>query len=322
MRLRKVLFGTALLALLQTGGTAEGAMVDWPRRIGLPGGRAVLYEPKVEKHDGNEIEAVAAVSMLIGDATAPVLGSVRFAGRVLAEQDSGMATLEIKQVMGTDFPPVPGAGGINPGALARSEMPRWNIPITVENYHALLSSARAGRALVGNGTETAKPLERDLPQSPFPDYSGLTIMTSVHPKAEFPRSGTFDIRSIRIPPDMQDGKSAGDSVRKALIGQLAGKGYRHDPNSGSPEFLVNANLSFGEPEEESKGAASLPPAGILSLEIRDPHSGRRLWRGTAEGRVFSGSGEERTRRFDFIVGRMLAGFPPKPREDLTAATAE
>jgi len=323
-----ILFGTALLALLYSGGRAGGATVDWPRRIGLPGGKAVLYEPKVEKHDGNEIEAVAAVSMLIGDATVPVLGSVRFAGRVLTEQDSGMATLEIQRILGADFPPAAGSHGIDPGILARSEMPRWNIPITVASYHSLLSSARPGRAIVGNGTETAQPPERQTPQSLLPDYSGLTIMTSVHPSAAFPPSETFDIRSVRVPPDVKDGESAVRILRKALSDLLAAKGYRYEPDRADPGFIMNAGLSFEEPEggrEETRAPAdgeSDTIKGILTLEIRDPDSGRRLWRGTAEGRLLPRTEEERTQRLDFIIGRMLAGFPPEPSGETLGRTDE
>jgi hypothetical protein len=310
----------AILGVLAMALPAEGTTVDWPRRIGLPGGRAVLYEPKVEKHDGNEIEAVAAVSMLIGDATVPLVGSVRFAGKVLTEQNSDMATLEIERVIDTDFPPGTGGDRIEPGILARSEMPRWNIPITVEAYHALLSSAREGRAVVGTGTETGRTPDPLPPRSMPPEYSGLTIMTSVHPKAEFPPSGTFNIPSIRVSPEAQQAREPiANAFRNALARHLAEKGYRYEPGAATPEFQVNVDLSLRAPREGDQS----PPGGIvgnggrkpgervLALEIRDPESGRRLWRGTAEGRGMTGIEADPGGRADFIVGRMLAGFPPE-----------
>jgi hypothetical protein len=318
-----VLLGTMFLSLSMGGRFAGAGMVDWPRRIGLPGGRAVLYEPKVKKHEGNEIEAVAAVSFLIRDATTPVLGTVRFTGRILTEQDSEMATLEIDRVIEAEFPAGPDGDGIDPAILARSEMPRWNLPMTVEGYHSLLSGARAGRAIVGSGTESPQPPTKpDLRPSP-PEYTSLAIMTSVHPKANFPPSGTFHIRSIEVPPELKDRETVTKRLRQALTRHLTEEGYRYEPSSEDPAFLVDASLSFRQDREGTGAPPGNPPennreelgGGYLTVEIRDPATDRRMWRGVVEARgMLDTTDEEKDHRVDFVVGRMLAGFPPEQPE--------
>jgi len=324
-----IAFAGSLAGICFVIAPAPAGTVDWPRQIGLPGGKAVLYEPKVEEYEGAEIAAAAPMSVRLGDATEAVFGSVRFTGKVAADTTTGMATLKILKVLEATFPKERRTGA-DPGLLVRSEMPRWNIPMSLEGYHALLSSAREGRAIIGDGTQAAREEVSPATGSPPAGYRNLALMASFSPNAVFPKSGDYAIRSIRVPSAVPDADGVRARLRKALAANMREKGFVLAPESAASVLFVDAAIDIRErgpgPAGEGiappgeppigRGPAGEPPQGTLSLEIRDPGTGRRIWRGAVDaGLLLDASEIEKDQRVTYVIHRLLQGFPPETEKE-------
>jgi hypothetical protein len=124
-----------------------------------------------------------------------------------------------------------------------------------------------------------------------------------------------------------------DRIREAVERHLAAKGYTK-AESGSPDFLVTyhvairgklnvttmSNYGYGPGWRAARvGAAGTTTfvqeydEGSLLVDIVEPAKRHLAWRGSAKAQVpETSTSEERTARIDEAVGKILAGFPPKP----------
>ncbi len=170
--------------------------------------------------------------------------------------------------------------------------------------------------------------------------SSMTIRSSHDPFARFPDSGSFDWvpGPQTLPEDPRLDRASVDArIKKAVEGQLADKGYSLAA-SGSPDFLVAYHVAFegdlsattidnrysswgygpdgrwgfGPDRRPARDPAILFERGSLVLDIVDPGATRILWRASAQARiVVSASKEEKDRRVNEAVRRMLERFPPR-----------
>ncbi len=170
--------------------------------------------------------------------------------------------------------------------------------------------------------------------------SSMTIRSSHDPFARFPDSGSFGWvpGPKTLPEDPRLDRASVDArIKKAVEGQLAGKGYSL-ATSGTPDFLVAYHVAFegdlsataidkmyfswgygpdgrwgyGPDRQSARDPALLYEKGSLVLDIVDPGATRILWRASAQARiVVSASKEEKDRRVNEAVRRMLEQFPPR-----------
>jgi len=92
MRPARVAYGSlcAALILLASGASSEEA--EWPKEITRPKATITIYQPQVERFEGNEIEMRAAVSVARGGG-APEFGAIWIEARVDSDRGERMAML-------------------------------------------------------------------------------------------------------------------------------------------------------------------------------------------------------------------------------------
>lgn len=114
-----------LLACLPAQGTS------WPHAVPAGAGSALIYRPQVDSFDGNVIRGRAVVSYVAGSSSAPVLGTIWFAARVVTDRDDRTATLCGLNVTNIKFPPgnEQSAADVQSAVMAQATASRPVIPI-------------------------------------------------------------------------------------------------------------------------------------------------------------------------------------------------
>ncbi len=170
--------------------------------------------------------------------------------------------------------------------------------------------------------------------------SSMTIRSSHDPFARFPETGSFGwvAGPQNLPDDPRVDRASLDArIRKAVQSQLATKGYKL-ASDNNPDFLVayhvaiegeltaatvNQNYhswgygpdgqwSFGPHRQLPQSSGPGFAQGSLVLDLVDPGATRILWRASAQARiVVSASEQEKDRRVNEAVRRMLERFPPR-----------
>lgn len=144
-----------------------------------------------------------------------------------------------------------------------------------------------------------------------PEFS---VGSAYDPLAVFPRQGTYawderpNVVSERIAH-----LDVAELLPPAIDGALANRGWRKVAR-GEADLLVSYEVSVatriqiavpGEVEERSRAL------GSLSIALRNPEDGRRLWVGFAEAEVTpSLSREERKARLEAGLELLFQEFPP------------
>jgi len=160
--------------------------------------------------------------------------------------------------------------------------------------------------------------------------SKMKIKSQYDPMANFSKFETYDLKpglEVKVDDERVNNKFVDDRIRKALVSQMARKGYQK-PSSGYPDFWVSyhavlknkkrsKNLKFtgdirdwGAP---NKGhiSQSYYDEGTLHLDIVDPQTSVTLWRGSARVELdMKVSWKEKEKRINKAVKRILKEFPP------------
>jgi len=123
---------------------------DWPREILTTKGTIVIYQPEPESLDGNRLKARAAISI---EATgeAPVFGAVWFEARLETDRSNRTALITDLTIENARLPNLTDERLRILGNLLESEIPKWNLPIHMDELIATLEisdqQARASETL-------------------------------------------------------------------------------------------------------------------------------------------------------------------------------
>lgn len=113
----------------------------WPREIVVPEGVVVVYQPQPEKLEGNKLEARAAVSVELKHSGEPVFGAIWFEARLDTDRAEHMATIADVSVTRVRFPEQDEEKSQKLRALLEKEMPKWQLPISMDRLSATLELA-------------------------------------------------------------------------------------------------------------------------------------------------------------------------------------
>ena len=162
--------------------------------------------------------------------------------------------------------------------------------------------------------------------------SGMKITTDYNPETA-PNFSAYQTyawlpQPIRRDPRVYNSITE-DRVRRAVENSLSARGYRK-VTSGAPDFLVawqaaiegkvdvtmvNGYYGYGYRGWGAWGAEPMVTEydeGTLILDVVDGESRELAWRGVAQARVsLNSSPDERGRRINEAVGKILSNFPPQ-----------
>lgn len=113
----------------------------WPREITASQGVVVIYQPQAEKLDGNQLQGRMAVSVELKGAAEPVFGAVWFGARLETDRADRMATITDLLITRVRFPVQDVLKRKQLQALLETEIPKWQLPISLDRLSATLEVA-------------------------------------------------------------------------------------------------------------------------------------------------------------------------------------
>ena len=110
----------------------------WPKEITVPQGKVVIYQPQSETLVGNTLAGRAAVAVEEIGADGPVFGVFWFSTRLETDRAERTATLADITVTRTRFPTGNDEKEEKLKTLLETEMPKWNLVISMDRLLASL----------------------------------------------------------------------------------------------------------------------------------------------------------------------------------------
>lgn len=148
--------------------------LTWPRTLQDGSSTLVIYQPEIEKWDGNAFQARSAVSVQASGQQAPTFGVIWLTARVDVDKGAGIVTLTDVQITKANFPTEPDKADLYLAAL-RKQIPSRPIyiPLAQIDNNYLLSDALK--------KADAQPVKNDPPKIIFSKQSALLILVDGDP---------------------------------------------------------------------------------------------------------------------------------------------
>ena len=119
----------------------EEAVDYWPREIETTKGVLVVYQPQPDKLEGNILSGLTAVAFEMKDSKEPIFGAVWFEARLDTDRAERMATITDLTITQVRFPDQNEEKAKQLKTLLEEEMPKWNIPISMDRLMTTLEMA-------------------------------------------------------------------------------------------------------------------------------------------------------------------------------------
>ena len=261
-----LLAAVSTIAVLVTCG-AEAALgqetESWPREIDTDRGLVVMYQPQVDRLEGNILYARAAVSVTETGGSEPVFGAVWLECRIDTDLDLRLVELKEIRVPRVRFPDATPEQEQALIDLLTREMPTWEVDLSLDRLIALLDLAEK-QTLAAEGFDNAPPkiLFRQEP----------TVLVTIDGPPQLRELGDTGIQGVVNTPFLivQDPK---DEASYYLYG--GAETWYKAPAVEGPWQVTSAvpkQIRQLEPEdeevdpEEAAEGPSTPPAIVVSTE--------------------------------------------------------
>ena len=185
-----VIFWACLLTAA-SGWAKEVPESPWPREIDTPKGTVVVYQPQPEKFNDNLLEGRAAVAIELKESKEPVFGAVWFKARLDTDRAERTATIEDVSVTQVRFPEQDEEKAKKLKALLEKEIPKWNLPISMDRLMATLGHAEKQE-------KAAEKINTDPPKILFVTEPAVLITLDGEPRLQA-EDGTELMRVINTP---------------------------------------------------------------------------------------------------------------------------
>jgi hypothetical protein len=163
-RLQRMLFRVSILSLIVACNPVAVLSADldgssdilWPRKIEIPEGTILIYQPQIEKFQGTTLESRFAASIQTADMTEPLFGAVWTKAHVETDRDARRVNRVSLETVQSRFP---NATPEQTGAFARilkEHVPQWNLLMSLDGLLAGLDAAEQ-RQNVEAGLENKPP---------------------------------------------------------------------------------------------------------------------------------------------------------------------
>ena len=164
---------------------------QWPQRIDAPRGTVIVYQPQPDKLDGNVLEGRAAVSGTLTGETEQRFGAIFFKARLETDREERIATIANIEILQTRFPNQTDEQVEALTTLLESEIPKWDLPISLDALVATLDLAAERR-------EAAANLNNDAPDILFVKEPAVLVTLDGDPRLQ-QEEGTALMRVINTP---------------------------------------------------------------------------------------------------------------------------
>jgi hypothetical protein len=115
--------------------------VGWPREITDLRGTVIVYQPQLDSFKNNDLEGRAAVSVTLKDSNEPVFGAIWFKARLDTDLNTRTASISDLQIPRVRFPDATPEQENKLAEFLESEIPKWDLIISLERLEATLDLA-------------------------------------------------------------------------------------------------------------------------------------------------------------------------------------
>jgi len=230
----------------------------------------VIYQPQPEKLDGNLLKGRAAVAVELKGSTEPVFGAVWFKARLDTDRTERTATITDMSVTRVRFPTEDKNKSPKLVALLEKEIPKWQIPISMDRLLASLELAEVR-------SEATERISTDPPKILFVTEPAVLITIDGEPQLK-EEEGSQLKRVVNTPftilfvpsektyylyADADTWYAAKDiqgdwSVAEKVPSEVSSRAPKDDPDSEEQED------DTGEPGPPPKVIVSTEPAELIS----------------------------------------------------------
>jgi hypothetical protein len=146
----------------------------WPRKVTIDGATVTIYQPQVEKWDGNRLEASAAVAVETRASPRPTYGVIRLGARTEVDKEDRLVTLYDMKVTSAKFPAAPDKAEEYLEAI-RKALPQGTLTTSLDRLEAGLTVSR----LEARGKQV--PVKNDPPRIIFSTRPAVLVLIDGKP---------------------------------------------------------------------------------------------------------------------------------------------
>lgn len=155
--------------------SATGGEAPWPRAISGDGYEILVYQPQIDRWEGDRIEGRAAVSVEKEATPEPTLGVIWLTARTSIDRASGLVSLDNLQVARASFPSAP-ANADEYLAAIRARVPAGTRTLSLERLKASLAVSDAEKQAV-----KTNPVRNDAPRIIYSSTPALLVLVDGEP---------------------------------------------------------------------------------------------------------------------------------------------
>ena len=235
----------------------------WPREIDTAEGVVTMYQPQVDSLEGDIIAGRSAVMVQPEDGSEPLFGAVWIEARIITDLDSRVVTFDDIRIPQVRFPEVTEDREQKLIDLLTSEMPTWNVEMSLDRLVTALDLAE-------RANQAAEDFDDSPPTILFREEPSVLVTIDGTPQLrEIPNTG---IQGVTNSPFLiaQDPKSKNDFYL------YAGSDTWYRASSAEGPWTVTQKVPDPirqlQPEdeeiseEEAAEGPSTPPALVVTTE--------------------------------------------------------
>jgi len=116
--------------------------LEWPREIKVPEATILIYQPQLEKFEGNLLESRFAASVQTPAMTEAVFGAVWTKARVETDREARLLKLVSLETVRSRFPNATAEEEQAFSAILKQHVPQWDLPMSLDRILAGLEVAK------------------------------------------------------------------------------------------------------------------------------------------------------------------------------------
>ncbi len=154
--------------------SAVSQEISWPRQIEADSVTIILYQPQLDSFKGNVMTGRLAISVSTTGKPEPVFGAMWISAQVSVDRDARLIDTGPIDVTRVHFPNTTEAQRAEIEKIVESEIPKWNITLSLDRVLADLEMAELER-------EQATDLNNNPPKIIYVDYPALLVIIDGEP---------------------------------------------------------------------------------------------------------------------------------------------
>lgn len=157
----------------------SGLALEWPQEISNDQGTIVIYQPQPESLDGNKLQARAAMSFQLKDASEPTFGAIWFTANVDTDSDAGTAIVRDLVVSLVRWPESKDAGEQRFSSIVEDAAEGHQFEISLDELSASLATADTQKKSLANIKNDPPRIEFRRKLSVLVSYDGAPTFSAV-----------------------------------------------------------------------------------------------------------------------------------------------